>query len=177
MTEPPGISAGPVSVIPLFACHYPLDRCLQRVLLCQAWVLILKCCLWLSIDPMTSSWERSTLSHSVRISDSQMTHKWHELAGLCWRLLGSGRVLPAPAQPTPMPSYMGCAGQELKTLLSSAGQPAAPRQPSGVLGESWMWVLPDRNSSDDELLALFDWKWSLLSGRGLYWFFKIHRII
>lgn len=126
----------------------------------QARLLILKCCLWLSSDPTISAWERSTLSHSLHISDSQMTHEWHELAQFSWRLLRRDTALPTLAQPTPMSSYPGCAEQEPKPLLSSVGQPAAPRQPSGVLGEGWVWVLPGRNPSDT---------WFSLTGSGLYW--------
>lgn len=40
---------------------------------------------------------------------------------------GNSRTLFCPAHPAPVPSYVGCAEQELKTTLSSIGQSAAPR--------------------------------------------------
>lgn len=67
------------------------------------------------------------MHHSPHISGSQMTHKLHEPAQLSWRLFGSSRALSSPAHPAPMPGYVGCAEQELKTTMSSVGQSAAPR--------------------------------------------------
>lgn len=130
--------------LPSWSLGQELAACLlpsAGTAVCQAWILMLKCCLWLSIDPTMSAWERSTLSHSLHISDSQMNHN-DELARLCWRLLRSSGGRPTPAQPSPVPSSMGCAEQELKTLLQcrSASSPqAAIWGPGGKLNVGPPW--------------------------------------
>lgn len=95
-TQPPGISAGPVSVIPLFACHYPLDRCLQQVL-CgrhQSWSLNV------ASDSASTPWLVLGRGAPWAIPFTSVIPRWLT-SGMSWHssvgdFLGSGRVLHNP---------------------------------------------------------------------------------
>lgn len=129
-TQPLGTSAGPVSVIPLFACHYPLDRCLQQVL-CgrhQSWSLNVASdsasTPWLVLG-RGAPWAIPFMSVIPRWLTSGMS--WHSSVGDFWGVVGSCTthshaqlhgVCRARAEDTPE----WCRSD--------------PRQPPGVLGES-----------------------------------------